>query len=74
MESHDIYYLAGVFLPFVGVIGYLSARIEKTAIWFPVLLFLLGLASFAYKLVKIVDELTFTGFGDSVIRIIAAIF
>jgi hypothetical protein len=74
MESHDIYYLAGVFLPFVGVIGYLSARIEKTAIWFPVLLFLLGLASLAYTWVKIGDELTFTGFGDSVIRIIAAIF
>lgn len=74
MESHDVYYLAGVFLPFIGVIGYLSARIEKTAIWFPVMLFLLGLASLAYTWVITGGELTFAGFGDSVIRIVAAMF
>jgi hypothetical protein len=73
MEPHDVYYVLGVFLPLFGVIGYLTARIERSAIWFPVTLFCLGLASFGMAWIKSGGSLTINGFGDSALRVVAAI-
>lgn len=74
MEPHDVYYVLGVFLPLIGLIGYLTARIERSAIWFPVALFCLGLASLALAWMKSGGDLTIAGFGDSAVRIVGAIF
>ncbi|MBL4750278.1 MAG: hypothetical protein JKX71_06810 [Amylibacter sp.] len=74
MEPHDIYFALGVFMPLIGLIGYLTARAERTVVWFPSLLIALGLMSLAYTWVQTDGNLTLTGFGDSVVRIIAALF
>ncbi len=73
MQPHDIYFALGVFLPLIGFIGYLTARVDETAVWFPSLLFVLGIAAFAYAWFETDGKLTVTGFGDSVVRIIGAI-
>lgn len=73
MEPHDIYFALGVFLPLIGLIGYLTARVDGTVVWFPMLLIVLGIAAFAYAWVEADGGLTATGFGDSVVRILGAI-
>jgi len=73
MEPHDIYFFLGGFLPLIGLIGYFTARAEMTPIWFPLLLLLLGLGSMAMAWDKADGDLSLTGFGDSTLRIIAAI-
>jgi hypothetical protein len=73
MEPHDIYYVLGIFLPLIGVIGYLTARIERSAIWFPMTLFCLGLVSLGMAWMKSGGDLTISGYGDSALRIIGAI-
>jgi len=74
MEPHDIYFVLGIFMPLIGLIGYLTARADRTVVWFPSLLITLGLMSLAYTWLQTDDNLTLTGFGDSVLRSIAAIF
>jgi len=74
LKPYDIYFVLGVFMPLIGLIGYFTARAEKTVIWFPSLLIAFGLLSLAYTWMQMDDDLTFTGFGDSVFRILAAIF
>ena len=73
MEPHDVYYVLGVFLPLIGLIGYLTAKIERSAIWFPVTLLCLGLASLGLAWMKSGGDLTIAGFGDSAVRILGAI-
>lgn len=60
-------------MPLIGFIGYLTARAEGSAVWFPSMLIILGFAAFAYAWVETDGMLTVTGFGDSVVRIIGTI-
>lgn len=73
MEPHDIYFVFGVFMPIIGLIGYLTARADRTAVWFPTSLIVLGMAALAVTWVKTDGNLTATGFGDSVFRILGVI-
>jgi len=73
MEPHDIYFFLGGFLPLIGLIGYFTARADMTPIWFPLFLLLLGLGSMVVAWDKADGNLSLTGFGDSALRIIAAI-
>lgn len=73
MEPHDIYFFLGAFLPLIGLIGYFTARADMTPVWFPLALLLLGFGSMAMAWVKTGGDLSLTGFGDSVFRLIAAI-
>lgn len=74
MEPHDINFALGIFMPLIGWIGYLTARVDRTVVWFPSLLIVIGFAELAYAWIKTDGNLTAEGFGDSVVRIIAAIF
>jgi hypothetical protein len=60
-------------MPIIGFIGYLTARADRTAVWFPTSLIVLGMVALAVTWVKTDGNLTVTGFGDSVIRILGAI-
>ncbi len=73
MEPHDIYFALGVFMPLLGFIGYITPREDRIIVWFPILLIGLGLASLVYTWVETGGNLTVTGFGDSLLRIVAAI-
>jgi hypothetical protein len=55
------------------MIGFLNARADKTALWFPVTVFFTGIGSMVVAWMKNDGGLTLTGFGDSVLRIVAAI-
>jgi len=72
VQPQDIYFVAGIFLPLLGLIGYFTARADGTAVWFPLLLICLGLVSLAYTWLMI-GSLSFTGFADSILRILSAV-
>lgn len=61
-------------MPLIGLIGYFTARADRTVVWFPTLLIVSGMVSLAYVWLKTDGEFSVTGFGDSVLRIIATIF
>ena len=72
MQPQDIYFVSGVFLPLIGLIGYFTARADGTPVWFPTSLICLGVASLGYTWL-LTGSLSFAGFADSVLRVLAAI-
>jgi len=72
VQPQDIYFVLGIFLPLLGLIGYFTARADGTAIWFPVSLICFGAASLVYTWL-ITGSLSFAGFVDSVLRVLAAL-
>ncbi len=73
MEQHDLYFVFGVLLFSLGVIGYLSARSEGAGVKSSLLFFFVGIGGICYacmlneRLLKPID------FADSTLRIVAAI-
>ncbi|KAB7614754.1 hypothetical protein F9L33_09025 [Amylibacter sp. SFDW26] len=74
MQPHDIYFVAGVLLFFLGIIGYLSARSEGDGVLSPILFVLIGIGGVGYAYLLNGQLLKPIDFMDSALRIFAAIF
>ena len=74
MQQHDIYFVIGILLFFLGLIGYLSARSEGGSIKSSLLFFFFGIGGVSYACMLNERILKPIDFADSALRVVAAIF
>ena len=73
MQPHDLYFVLGVLLFFLGIIGYLTARSEGASVISSLVFFFTGIVGVGYACMLSERLLTPIDFINSTLRIVAAI-
>lgn len=73
MQPHDTYFVLGIFMPLIGIIGILNASAEEYSPRSARLILLIGITLLGVAWYKSPEDFTFIGFIDSVLRMFMTI-